>query len=254
MLGFQRKLAEGGYRTGGNPPYGFARVLVNGAGNVVEKLPSGKTVHQAGCHVRMAPDDPVKITVWLEILELKAKGWGLKRIAKHLNDRGVPSPDAGRTRTDHGVKHRVTGKWNHNSVGELCRNPAVLGVQQYGKRSEGRIRRLGEDGPRLLEERDRTADGGPRIVFNDPSLRVARQVGEPQYDAAKWDAVQRQMDERAKNQRGVARVKDPRAPPGLPSGQPVGQVRVHPVRPDQSGAGPVHLRSVHADGGGGVPQ
>src|SRR5439155_279454 len=123
-------------RTGGNAPYGFARVLVDGAGTVLEHLPPGKTVHQAGCHVRVAPHDPVKIAVWLQILELKAKGWGLKRIAKHLNDRNVPSPDAGRTRTDQGVKHRVSGKWNHNTVGELCRNPAILGVQQYGKRSE----------------------------------------------------------------------------------------------------------------------
>jgi recombinase/resolvase-like protein len=209
VLCFQKKLAEGGFRTGGNPPYGFARVLIDGAGNALEKLPPGKTVHQAGCHVRVVPDDPAKIAVWLQILELKAKGWGLKRIAHYLNDRGIPSPDAGRTRTDHGVAHRVTGRWNHNSVAELCRNPAILGVQQYGKRSEGRVRRLGADGPRLLEEQDRTAEGGPRIVFNDPSLLVARQVGEAQYDVGKWDAIQRQMDERGENQRGVARVKDP---------------------------------------------
>ncbi len=102
MLVCQKMLAEGGYRTGGNAPYGFARVLVDGAGNVLEKLPPGKTVTQAGCHVRVVPDDPEKIAVWLQILELKAQGWGVKRIAKYLNALGVPSPDAGRVRTDQG--------------------------------------------------------------------------------------------------------------------------------------------------------
>jgi hypothetical protein len=208
VLGFQRKLAEGGFRTGGNPPYGFARVLVDADGRVLEKLPAGKIVQQAGCHVRVVPDDPAKLATWLMILDLKAKGWGLKRIARHLNDLGIPSPGAGRTRTDQGGKHRVSGKWNHNSVGELCRNPVILGVQRYGKRSEGKLRRLGADGPRLLEEKDRTATGGPRIVFNDPALHVRRQVNEAQYDPGKWQAIQAQMDERGQDQRGLARVKD----------------------------------------------
>jgi hypothetical protein len=208
VLGFQKKLAEGGFRTGGNPPYGFVRVLVDGLGNVIEKLPPGKTVTLAGCHVRVVPDDPAKITVWLQILEWKAQGLGIKRIAKRLNEQGIPSPDAGRTRTDQGVKHRVTGKWSANTVGELCKNPIITGVQQYGKRSEGSLRRLGPDGARLLEEKDRTATGQPRIIFNEPSLRVTKQVGETQFDRVKWEAIQHQIEERGRCQRGVARVKD----------------------------------------------
>ena len=62
-------------------------------------------------------------------MELKAqRGWGIKRIARHLNARGIPSPDAGRTRTDHGVKHRVSGKWCPGTVGEL-RIPGGNGVR-----------------------------------------------------------------------------------------------------------------------------
>ena len=110
VLEFQRRLAREGYRTGGNPPYGFARALVNGAGTVLEILPAGKTVQQAGCHVRVVPTDFEKIAIWLRILELKETGWGQKRIAKHLNELGIPSPDAGRTRSDHGVKHRVSAE------------------------------------------------------------------------------------------------------------------------------------------------
>lgn len=143
-------------------------------GNILEKLEPGKTVHQAGCHVRVVPDDPKKIGVWLQMLEWKTQGWGVKRIAKHLNDLGVPSPNAGCIRTGQGVKHRVSGKWSANTVAELCRNAIIVGQQQYGKRSEGSLRRLGPDGPRLLEEKDRTAAGQPRIVFNDASLQIVK--------------------------------------------------------------------------------
>ncbi|HEY7308435.1 MAG TPA: recombinase family protein [Gemmataceae bacterium] len=210
VLGFQKMLAEGGYRVGGNPSYGFVRVLVDASGNVLEELPQGKTVRQPGCHVRAIPKDAEKIAIWLQMLEWKAKGWGIKRIAKQLNDLGIPSPNAGRTRTDHGVKHKVSGKWSANTVAELCYNPIILGVQQYGKRSEGKIRRLGANGPRLLEEeKDLSATGSVRTIINDASLRISKQVGEAKFDPEQWQEIQRQMVERGKNQRGIARAKDP---------------------------------------------
>lgn len=174
VLGFQKMLAEGGYRVGGNPPYGFGRVLVDAHGTILEELAPGKTVRQPGCHVRVLPNDPVKIAIWLQILAWKAQGWGIKRIAQELNERGIPSPDAGRTRTDHGVKHRVTGKWSANTVADLCRNAAIIGVQEYGKRSEGKIRRLGASGPRLLEDQDLSASGNARFIANDLSLRIRK--------------------------------------------------------------------------------
>jgi hypothetical protein len=210
VLGAQQKLAEGGYRVGGNAPYGFVRVLVDAAGNVVEELPPGKIVRQRGCHVRIRPKFPEKIVVWLQILEWKSQGWGVKRIAEGLNNRGIPSPDAGRTRTDHGVRHLVPGKWSHSTVADLCHNAAILGVQEYGKRSEGKIRRLGADGPRLLEEdTDLSPQGRPRVIINDPALRVSRPVGEAQFDPERWQAIQRQMEERGRSQRGIPRAKDP---------------------------------------------
>ena len=104
VLGFQRTLAEGGYRTGGNAPYGFVRVLVDSNGNIQEELPRGKVVRQMNFHVRVIPKDPEKIAIWIQILDWKKQGWGFKRIAKELNDRGIPSPDAGRTRTDHDIR------------------------------------------------------------------------------------------------------------------------------------------------------
>jgi hypothetical protein len=210
ILGAQQKLAEGGHRVGGNAPYGFVRVLVDIGGNVLEQLPRGKTVRQQGCHVRVIPKDLEKIAIWLQILEWRHRGLGCKRIAKQLNDRGVPSPDAGRTRTDQGVRHRVTGRWNASTVAELCRNEIIMGIQSYGHRSEGRIRRLGGDGPRLLEDKkDLTHDGRPRVISNDPALWITKSVGEAQFDSEKWSSIQRIAEERGRNQRGIPRAKDP---------------------------------------------
>jgi Recombinase len=210
VLGFQQNLAQGGYRVAGNAPFGFVRVLVDATGQILEELPRGKTVKLAACHVRVVPKDLAKVAVWLQILEWKEQGWGSKRIAKTLSERGIPSPDAGRTRTDHGVRHFVSGKWNHNTVLELCRNPIFIGVQEYGKRSEGKIRRLGAEGPRLLDEKaDLTAVGRPKLVLNNPELRIMRKVGEIQFDVKRWNAVQDQMKQRGQNQRGVPRAKNP---------------------------------------------
>jgi hypothetical protein len=94
-------------------------------------------------------------------------------------------------------------------VGELCRNAAIVGLQTYGRRSEGKIRRLGEEGPRLLGEADRSHGGDPKTIFNELSLQVAKEVAAPQFDPGRWQAIQRQMDERGRVQRGIARAKDP---------------------------------------------
>ena len=210
MLIVQQHLAKQGYRTGGNPPYGFARVLVDPNGEEIEELPQGRIVRQAGCHVKNKPKEWEKIGVWTLILELKYRGWGTKRIAKHLDDLGIPSPDAGKTRTDHGVKHEVTGKWSHNTVSDLCRNSAILGYQQYGRRSEGAHRRIGDEGPRCLDDSDRNQNGCPKTVNNDASNIVRGNTGfAAQFDIRKWEEIQQQMDERGQRQRGIPRCKDP---------------------------------------------
>ena len=95
-------------------------------------------------------------------------------------------------------------------MADLCHNAIIIGVQEYGKRSEGTIRRLGKDGPRLLEEEiDLTAGGRVRFITNDPSLRTSKQVGEAKFDSEQWQEIQQQMNTRGRNQRGIPRAKDP---------------------------------------------
>ena len=210
VIAAQRTLALGGYWTGGDPPFGFVRVLVDANGNELEELLKGRRVRQAGCHVRIKAKDPEKIAIWLLIIDLADQGWGGKRIAQHLNNLGIPSPGAGRTRTDHGVQHVVSGKWGHRTVLELLRNRAILGEQTYGTRAEGEHRRLGGDGPRLLNEGDRKPDGLPRLVYNPTELIITAETGfGTQCDLDKWDAVQERLNRRAKCQQGIPRVRDP---------------------------------------------
>jgi len=205
----QRHIAQQGFRVGGNAPYGFVRVLVGPDGKVIEELSPKKRVRQEGCHVRIIPKDVEKIRVWRYVLDLKHKGWGFKGIAQHLNTLRVPSPGAGTFRTDQGVRHAVSGKWCAGTIAELCRNAAIIGVQDYGRRSEGAHRRLGPEGPRLLADSDRINGERPKVVFNDASVIVSRENGnQSAYDRAKWEEIQRQLEARGKNQRGVPHVKD----------------------------------------------
>jgi len=204
----QLQLATRGYRTGGNAPYGFVRVLVDSQGNVIEELRPRRRVREPGCHVQIRPKDPEKIAIWLFILELAKSGWGAKRITNKLNEMGVPSPDAGKVRHDHGVAHRISGKWNSRTVLELLRNPAIIAVQQYGRRSEGAHRRLGVGGHRPLDDSDRT-ETKAKLVYNDDDLVIRKPANyDPQVDAEEWHALQQELDERGKSQRGIPRVKD----------------------------------------------
>ncbi len=126
-----------------------------------------------------------------------------------FNSEGIPSPDAGRIRHDHGVPHVVTGKWGHTTVLELSRNPFAVGIQEFGRRSEGKHRRLGANGPRILNEGDIAESGRERIVFNPPDVTIEAPNGsEGSYDLGKWRAIQQMNDERGATRRGIPRATD----------------------------------------------
>tara|TARA_R110001592_G_scaffold54352_1_gene166294 strand:- start:2051 stop:4084 length:2034 start_codon:yes stop_codon:yes gene_type:complete len=210
MIRTQTQLAQKGYWAGGNAPYGFARALVNQQGDVLEILPKGKKVRQAGCHIVLVPDDEKKIGIWIDILRLKEQGMSYKKIAQHLNEQKIPSPAAGTMRTDHRIRHKVSGKWTHTTVRSLCLNRTIMGILDYGRRSEGKFRRFSPDGPRLLAESDRKADGTNKRIFNDPSLVVsAPLLHEAKFELDRWEKIQEQIRERGKSQQGLSKPRDP---------------------------------------------
>jgi hypothetical protein len=125
------------------------------------------------------------------MLEWRAAGESCKRIAARLNAMGIPSPDKGRTRRDHGSAYLVPGKWHPNTIRDLCTNPIITGIKEYGRRSEGRYRRVGVDGPRELDEHDLRPDGQPKLLENPEEVRVrASSGGEARFDLERWRALQ----------------------------------------------------------------
>lgn len=191
MIFVQAAMAVKGYSTGGRAPFGFARGLVGPDDQFVQWLEDGEKIRRPGHHVRFLPYDVDKLRTWVMMLEWRAAGDGYKRIARRLNELGIAAPDAGRVRRDHGQRHHVPGKWHPTTVRDLCSNPLIAGIKQYAKRSMGRYRRVGPDGPRELTEADRGPSDQPRTLENPLELRVrADSGGEAFVDAATWDALQ----------------------------------------------------------------
>ncbi len=204
----QRSLATSGYWNGGSAPYGFARALVSPDGEI-EILERGRRIQQPGYHVRIVPQDTNKIAIWLRILDLADKGIGNKRIAAELNKMGVPSPNAGCSRRDNGIRRRVSGKWHPNTIKSLIENRTILGILDYGRRSEGRHRRLDKEGIRPLNQFDRRADKAARTIRNDPENVISSQLPfDSFYDQEKWERIQKEREKRGKSQRGIPRSRD----------------------------------------------
>ena len=208
VLQVQGELARRGWWTGGRPPYGFARVRVFADGTTAE-MPHGTSIRQAGSHTELRPADAKKIAVWMTILQwCSTKRWGTRRIANELNALGVPSPDAGRTRTERGIAHPVSGLWTPSTVRALIGNTAVTALLRYGVQSEGHHRRLGAGGnARLLQRTDKTPDGRARVVQNPEHLIIAAPMPGFAAPAGRelYDECQRVLAERGRNQRGVPR-------------------------------------------------
>jgi DNA invertase Pin-like site-specific DNA recombinase len=207
----QMHLARQGFRTGGNAPYGFIRVLVDATGQEIMELPSGTTVRREGCHVVIKPHDPAKIQMWLYVLHLYGeKRWGFMRICHHLDELGIPSPNAGQPRRFQGQLRPCSSRWCLRTVAWLIANAAIVGESTYGKKSVGEHRRLGLEGPRNLDDTDRGPDGQAKRIWN---LKEKQITVPARYEACAdkelFETCQSIREERARCHRGTARCPDP---------------------------------------------
>lgn len=205
----QMKLAKLGYSIGGRAPYGYRRFLVKDDGTVVRQLLDGEYVRMAHHHVVWLPGPDEEIAVIRRILTL-LETKPASQVAAQLTQDGVAAPDAGRTRTDRGVKHPTSGVWHQTTVVGIARNPMVAALVAYGRRSMGDQLRFSPDGPRELDDADLRTDGKPKVVRNpDTALVLTPARFEPLLPRDRYDRLMETLDARAGTQRGKPRSADP---------------------------------------------
>jgi hypothetical protein len=204
----QIRLAERGFSTGGRPPYGFRRWLATEAGEPVRELEEGECTRKKGHHVVWRPHEPEMITV-RKILKLLRTS-PATQVARMLDAEEIPSPDAGRLRTDNGILHQVSGHWNVCTINNIARRPILLAMTAYGQRSMGDQLRVTNDGPRELDVTDYRFDDEPKVIRNPESVQVrGRTAFEPLVDVEEHHELMAELDRRAGSQKGKPRSKEP---------------------------------------------
>ena len=213
MIRAQLSLAKAGYSTGGRPSYGFRRWLVKDDGTRIRELADGERVRMPGHHVVWLPGPEEEFAVIRRILDL-LKTVPASRVARMLTNEGVPAPDAGRTRTDNGVKHVTSGVWHATTITNIARNPLLVAIVTYGRRSMGDQRRLTANGPRALTEEDFRSDGKAKVIRNKAEeITQTPARFDPLVEPLKREQLIELLDRRGGSQRGKPRSRDPNKNP-----------------------------------------
>lgn len=209
IINAQIALAKSGRSAGGRAPYGLRRCLVRDDGTRVSMLEDGEHVRTKGQHVVWVPGPEAEFNTRLRILEMLRR-MPATHVDRTLTAEGVPAPDAGRTRTDGGVRRRTSGVWHSTTVVDIARHPINVALVPYGRRSMGDRLRFSPDGPRVLEEGDFRPDKKPKVVRNPDEQAVTGPAAfEPLIDRDQHQSLMRILDERAGTQRGKPRSRTP---------------------------------------------
>lgn len=209
MIFSHARLAKNGHSAGGRAPYGFRRWLMDSDDQPVRELGDGEVVRLAGHHVAWLPGPEQEVATILRIVELIPR-MPATQIAKLLTSEGVPTPDAGRLRTDQGVVHSSTGVWHSTTVTNIVRNSLLGGMTSYGRRSMGDQLRHSENGPRELEAADWRIDKQPKVIQNPKEMIITAKASfTPLVEPTAHQALVNLLDQRGTSQRGKPRSKDP---------------------------------------------
>lgn len=208
MVSAKSELAEKGHWAGGRAPYGFRRWLVQESGIQVRQLEDGEIVRQEGHHVDLFPFE-AEFEIALRIRKL-LRTKRAPEVCRLLDGEGIPSPDHGRSKTINGVKRKVSGKWNPETVNSIGRNDLFVAVTTYGKRSMGKKRRLSPSGPRELNEDEFLPNGRPRVVQNPRALQIKGKARfQTTVDQKEHDSLVEELDRRGGSQRGKRKCQRP---------------------------------------------
>jgi hypothetical protein len=202
------KLAEGGYSIGGEPIYGFRRWLVSPDGSDRRELAVGEIVKRAGYHVLWLPTAEHELAVVHRILD-EIETTPAARIAKRLNEEGIPSPKAERVRKVRGIERKVSGLWTQTTVRNIAIHPLLIAVNAYGRRASGDQLRLTPTGPRSLTDADYRPDGQPKVVAIAPENMIRSSARfDPLIEPERHKNILQILEDRGKHLRNKPRARD----------------------------------------------
>ena len=181
---------------------------------MVRELDDGERVRMAHHHVVWLPGPASELKVIQRILEM-LRSMPASRVAARLTAEGVPTPDFYRSRTDRGVRHRTSGIWNTTTIINIARNPLLLAMTSFGRRSMGDQLRFSSSGPRALDENvDYRTDEKPKVIRNAAEdVVTGRAHFEPLVGAEEHRDLVDILDRRAGSQRGKPRSRNPEMNP-----------------------------------------
>lgn len=197
--------AEKGLWNGGEAPYGFVRAEVDQELNIVRILKHTDRVGNKSNSVVAVPGTDPESVEKLETVKLIHSFYGchggLTSVAKELNRRGIPSPNAGRIRAG----REVSGKWSASTVRSILINPLCKGDLAWGRTKQGKHYRFDPEHPQQMTS---VSEGTKKVVIRDkdewstfePHLSYA-----PVIDPDQWESNYQKLEKRAKKsgQKGV---------------------------------------------------
>lgn len=237
MINAQLNLAEQGFSTGGRPPFFLERWLIDANNVPLRALKDGEIVRMKGCHVVWLPRSDGSLELAMRIIDM-LETLSASRAAKILTTEKIPSPDAGKTRTDNGCVHKVSGVWHGNTLVNIARSAHLVAQMTYGRRSMGDHKRFSPEGPRELTEDDLRIDNKPKVIRN-PSENwiVAPALYAPLIDPDRIKRLIDILDARGGKQRNKPRSRDE-------SNNPLGGGRIV----DMACGWPMYREPVHVKG------
>jgi DNA invertase Pin-like site-specific DNA recombinase len=178
--------AQKGYLCGQAAPYGYDRMLVNEAGEHVQRVHNGEQFTKPrSWHVTLVEsDNPEKVATLKWLFRSYAEtDTGLRSLADDLNVRGIEGPNG--------------GLWHMGTIREILRNEAYVGDFVWAKRRLGKYHRVaaGEINERPVTER--LPNGEPRTKRNDEAEWIVRRNAHPALiDRKTFARVQEKLTER----------------------------------------------------------
>ncbi len=169
-------------RAGRVPPpatYGYDRLFLDQAGNVVKRVPYGERFTKPkGWTAKLVPAEDGTAEIVRSLFRAVAdEDSGIRTVIADLTARGVPGP-------------KQRDGWCWSGVEYILRNPTYAGTRAQGRHANGKYHRIGDDAEVVK------GNGRREFTHRDTPLFVKHDAHPALIDRDTFERVQRRLDER----------------------------------------------------------